>query len=39
MLSSGAMVFLAGTMLVISGLLEFVLGNTFPCVVFGTFGE
>ncbi|KKA20053.1 GPR1/FUN34/YaaH-class plasma membrane protein [Rasamsonia emersonii CBS 393.64] len=33
----GAMVFLAGTMLVISGLLEFVLGNTFPCVVFGTF--
>ncbi|KAL1966040.1 hypothetical protein VTN77DRAFT_4980 [Rasamsonia byssochlamydoides] len=34
----GEMVFLGGAMLVISGLLEFVLGNTFPCVVFGTFG-
>ncbi|KAK6387340.1 hypothetical protein LTS17_000607 [Exophiala oligosperma] len=34
----GAMVFLGGTMLAVSGLLEFVLGNTFPFVVFCSFG-
>lgn len=34
----GPMIFLGGMMLVISSILEFVLGNTFPCVVFGTIG-
>jgi hypothetical protein len=33
------MVFLGGTLLLVSGLLEFVLGNTFPFVVFCSFGK
>ncbi|OQV11304.1 hypothetical protein CLAIMM_15160 [Cladophialophora immunda] len=35
---TGAIVFLGGTMLAISGLLEFILGNTFSFVVFSSFG-
>jgi succinate-acetate transporter protein len=26
-------------LLLITSILEFILGNTFPCVVFGTIGE
>ncbi|OKL61277.1 Protein alcS [Talaromyces atroroseus] len=34
----GPIVFLGGLLLVITSILEFILGNTFPCVVFGTIG-
>ncbi|KAL5332116.1 GPR1/FUN34/yaaH family-domain-containing protein [Aspergillus crustosus] len=34
----GPIVFLGGLLLLISSILEFILGNTFPCVVFGTIG-
>lgn len=30
---------LGGILLVVSSILEFVLGNTFSCVVFGQLGE
>jgi uncharacterized protein len=36
---SGPIVFLGGLLLLITSILEFILGNTFPCVVFGTIGE
>jgi succinate-acetate transporter protein len=36
--SMGAYLFFGGLLLIISGLLEFVLGNTFPFVVFMSFG-
>ncbi|PMD52940.1 uncharacterized protein K444DRAFT_647042 [Hyaloscypha bicolor E] len=36
--SIGAYIFFGGLLLIISGLLEFVLGNTFPFVVFLSFG-
>lgn len=35
---TGTIVFLGGGLLVITSILEFILGNTFPCVVFGTIG-
>ena len=35
----GPIIFLGGTLLVITSILEFILGNTFPCVVFGTIGN
>ncbi|KAJ5134975.1 hypothetical protein N7526_006340 [Penicillium atrosanguineum] len=35
---SGPIVFFGGLLLLITSILEFVLGNTFPCVVFGTIG-
>ncbi|RAQ67506.1 protein alcS [Aspergillus flavus] len=35
---TGPIIFLGGTLLVITSILEFILGNTFPCVVFGTIG-
>lgn len=35
---SGAFFFFGGLLMVIGAILEFVLGNTFPFVVFGTFG-
>ncbi|KAL3442706.1 GPR1/FUN34/yaaH family-domain-containing protein [Aspergillus insuetus] len=34
----GPIVFLGGLLLLITSILEFILGNTFPCVVFGTIG-
>jgi succinate-acetate transporter protein len=37
--NSGPIVFLGGLLLLITSILEFILGNTFPCVVFGTIGE
>lgn len=37
--NSGPTIFLGGLLLVITSILEFALGNTFPCVVFGTIGE
>lgn len=36
---SGPIVFLGGLLLLITSILEFILGNTFPCVVFGTIGR
>lgn len=36
---SGPIVFLGGLLLLITSILEFILGNTFPCVVFGTIGK
>ncbi|KAN0099881.1 GPR1/FUN34/yaaH family domain containing protein [Hyaloscypha variabilis] len=36
--SMGAYLFFGGLLLIISGILEFVLGNTFPFVVFMSFG-
>lgn len=36
---SGPTIFLGGLLLLITSILEFVLGNTFPCVVFGTIGK
>lgn len=38
-LISGVLYFFGGTLQVIACILEFILGNTFPCIVFGTFGE
>ncbi|ODM14441.1 Protein alcS [Aspergillus cristatus] len=35
---TGPIIFLGGLLLLITSVLEFVLGNTFPCVVFGTIG-
>ena len=35
---SGPIIFLGGLLLLITSILEFILGNTFPCVVFGTIG-
>ncbi|KAJ5211574.1 uncharacterized protein N7498_003220 [Penicillium cinerascens] len=35
---TGPIVFLGGLLLLITSILEFILGNTFPCVVFGTIG-
>ncbi|KAE8381709.1 GPR1/FUN34/yaaH family-domain-containing protein [Aspergillus bertholletiae] len=35
---TGPIIFLGGTLLVLTSILEFILGNTFPCVVFGTIG-
>ncbi|OGM46599.1 protein alcS [Aspergillus bombycis] len=35
---TGPIIFLGGMLLVITSILEFLLGNTFPCVVFGTIG-
>lgn len=37
-LNSGPIVFLGGLLLLITSILEFIIGNTFPCVVFGTIG-
>lgn len=37
--SSGPIIFLGGGLLVLTSILEFILGNTFPCVVFGTIGS
>lgn len=37
--NSGPIIFLGGLLLLITSILEFVLGNTFPCVVFGTIGK
>ena len=37
-LPSGAYYFFGGLLMVLGGFLEFILGNTFPFVVFGTFG-
>ncbi|KAL4805612.1 GPR1/FUN34/yaaH family-domain-containing protein [Aspergillus unguis] len=34
----GPIIFLGGLLLLITSILEFILGNTFPCVVFGTIG-
>ncbi|XHG01720.1 hypothetical protein AWENTII_005089 [Aspergillus wentii] len=34
----GPTIFLGGLLLLITSILEFILGNTFPCVVFGTIG-
>ncbi|KAL2870273.1 transcriptional activator of ethanol catabolism AlcS [Aspergillus lucknowensis] len=34
----GPFVFLGGLLLLITSILELILGNTFPCVVFGTIG-
>ncbi|KAJ6011019.1 hypothetical protein N7451_002431 [Penicillium sp. IBT 35674x] len=34
----GPIIFLGGLLLLIGSILEFILGNTFPCVVFGTIG-
>lgn len=36
---SGPIIFLGGLLLLITSILEFIIGNTFPCVVFGTIGE
>ncbi|KAL4780178.1 GPR1/FUN34/yaaH family-domain-containing protein [Aspergillus varians] len=35
---TGPIIFLGGLLLLITSILEFILGNTFPCVVFGTIG-
>ncbi|OJI96280.1 hypothetical protein ASPVEDRAFT_48517 [Aspergillus versicolor CBS 583.65] len=35
---TGPIIFLGGLLLLITSVLEFILGNTFPCVVFGTIG-
>lgn len=35
----GAYYFFGGLLMIIGSLLEFILGNTFPFVVFGTFGS
>jgi len=35
---TGPIIFLGGLLLLVTSILEFVLGNTFPCVVFGTIG-
>nr|DAA06456.1 TPA_inf: GPR1/FUN34/YaaH-class plasma membrane protein [Aspergillus clavatus] len=35
---TGPIIFLGGGLLVLTSILEFILGNTFPCVVFGTIG-
>ena len=37
--NSGPITFLGGMLLVIGSILEFILGNTFPCVFFGTIGR
>lgn len=34
----GPIVFLGGLLLLITSIFEFILGNTFPCVVFGSIG-
>ncbi|KAJ5970511.1 uncharacterized protein N7479_000429 [Penicillium vulpinum] len=34
----GPIVFLGGLLLLLTSILEFIIGNTFPCVVFGTIG-
>lgn len=34
----GPMIFLGGLLLLLTSILEFIIGNTFPCVVFGTIG-
>jgi len=36
---TGAYYFFGGLLMILGALLEFVLGNTFPFVVFGTFGS
>lgn len=36
--SSGVLVLFGGLLLVIGSILEFILGNTFSCVVFGQLG-
>lgn len=38
-LPSGVYYFFGGLLMIIGGVLEFVLGNTFPCVVFCSFGS
>lgn len=38
-LNSGPIIFLGGLLLLITSILEFIIGNTFPCVVFGTIGK
>lgn len=35
---SGVYDFIGGPLLMISGLMEFILGNTFPFIVFVTYG-
>ena len=35
---SGVLVLFGGLLLVVSSILEFILGNTFSCVVFGQLG-
>lgn len=37
--NSGVLILFGGLLLVISSILEFVIGNTFPCVVFGHLGK
>lgn len=37
-LSSGAYYFFGGLLMIVGGFLEFILGNTFPFVVFSSFG-
>lgn len=38
-LASGAYFFMGGVLMIIGGVLEFFLGNTFPFVVFSSFGQ
>ena len=38
-LASGAYFFIGGVLMIIGGVLEFFLGNTFPFVVFSSFGQ
>ena len=38
-LTSGVYFFMGGVLMIIGGVLEFVLGNTFSLVVFCSFGE
>src|ERR1700712_1032628 len=37
-LHSGVYYFFGGLLMILGGFLEFILGNTFPFVVFGSFG-
>lgn len=36
--TTGAYFFFGGLLMIIGGFLEFILGNTFPCIVFSSFG-
>ena len=37
--NSGVLILFGGLLLVLSSILEFIIGNTFPCVVFGHLGK
>lgn len=37
-LGSGMYYFYGGLLQIIGAIFELIIGNTFPCVVFGTFG-